>query len=357
MIEDNTNVLFIKKLPTSYDLVDLQKSLVEFLKGNFNIKRGKKKGKNKKSSYAVITLSSAEDRLSLLNSNVAYNGIFLRFEEYKSPEQLFYQASNMLQRRIYINNFPPSVVRDEVLQKFTNYGEIDTLFLKKQIVKEGSEEEQMLIKSFVTFKDLTGVRKCFGDLPLFYKGCELELYQITTPERRISKKDSRQRPAPVGKSGRQGYYDNIYIKKKQGYNPQRGQYNRNNGRGGHVLKQRGGYHPPSSKINYNRREKRRNKATKLSKKSLKYKDRRRQEHHSPQQGRRGRTGKFAIMPFKNRAAEFNDWMGFVIKEYFSTMNLAPVSIASVPYQKRQGSNEIEGYDHRYANIRFNKIGI
>lgn len=289
MIVKTTHSLFLGSLPNTFTVRVLKKFLQKTLKSKFKIKKGKNKGKSK-ATFAIITVFTDEDKNTLLYKEHFINKTELKFEKYKTEEDLYLEASKMLLRRIYVNNLPHGITEEDVHKIFSKYGDIETIFLKDKEIKGYTVEK--VVKCFLTFNDEKSVELCFSDFPIIHQGCKLEIYQKTTPKSRGDKKFIK-----VEKE------KNIFHDAKSSYNQMNNYYefNSQTPKFGQVVK-------------------------------------------------RGKRGKFQISPYEKNNYEIVDWMRNPINEYFSKKKMVPRKME----MSTDAKDFIDGYQHMFENIRFNK---
>lgn len=323
MIVKKNHTLFIGSLPSSCTVRVLKEYFKKTLNGKFKLKKGKNKGKNK-AGYAIITVFSDVDKAILLYNEHLLKGNKLKFQKYKTQDELFLEASDMLQRRIYINNLPIGTTQLEVEKLFSQFGEIETVFLKEKVRKiENHNLEEKVLKSFITFKNGNYVNKCLEKRPIYINGQELELYQKTTPKSRDTKKF-----VIVPES-----YSNQGAPRKDRKDP---------------------YDSPEGNLNKHFRKKKLEKNfSNFTQKTLFSTDFTSSFSVPGRVTRRGKRGRFGSSPFKCVPFEYVDWMNYPVEEFFSLKGLVPRRLEAV-IDGREGEDFVDGYNHHPANLRMNK---
>lgn len=337
MNKDLKRKLFFRSVPNSCSLKVLKSYFKAILASKFTIKKGKNKGK-KKSGFATITVSAREDEETLTTSKHQIDGNELLFQKYKTDDELFLEAANMLQKRIYVNNLPHNVKRSEIIDLFSRFGVVRKVFLKpKKAENTQTGDVELKVNSYVNFERPEDVKKCLDNQPLFIGNNLLELYQKTTPKKRekmILKIDDHHKNFQRERKNLEKFSQlevkknlekKIWRKKKLGASCRYGGTNRL-----WDHQRRNEPYPAYHKFHL----------------------------HSPTIRGRGKAGRFIIQPFTPVDTSFADWMGHDSNYYFSYKNLVPMRFLS---GKLLGSKahdlqiEDEGYNHSFSNLRLNKF--
>lgn len=318
MMSNNQETLFVRSIPNACKLAVLNDFFSSILEGEFEIKKGKSKGKNKP-GHALITVHSERDRRTLLEGTLVLQGAELSIQRYKTPKDLFLEASDMLQKRVYINNLPFDATMPEVKQLFSQFGGIQNIFMKPKIA-EGEEEvraERRFIKSYVNFNKIEEAKKCLQAVPIYFKGHKLHLYQKLTPKNRL--KETRLTKFPQAESkvstSKFIYHDEL-IKNNFNKNPDP-------------------YHLPETRFLQGRIRSRNVFRT------------------SEAIPKRSREGRFQIEPFKPMISGYSDWMNNQVECYFSFKDILPLPLGAASIARRNYVKEC-GYNHSFSNLRMNK---
>lgn len=334
MITNEPEPLFVRSIPSKCTLTTLKDFFSKILHGEFQIKKGKSKGKNKP-GFAILAVYDERDKRTLLQDTLILQGVELEIQRYKTPKELFLDASDMLQKRIYINNLPSGTSELEVRHLFSQFGVIENIFYKARIpmIEDHGRDKnnKCPIKCYVDFSTVLEAKNCLKATPLFYKDHKLELYQKLTPTNRHDKSAKRlnfKRPKQP---------KNIKKAEKKLKKNSRGKRFDNNS---HI----------QNPIKNNESG---SKDAKLSTNPLNTQKSEYMILPSYRLGR-GKKGKFAIKPFKRRGSEFNDWMDQNVNYFFSYQNLVPISSTASGISQRGDKNH-RGYNHSPSNVKLNKI--
>lgn len=304
MIDNEPVSVFIRSIPSGCTLAILKNFLSQILLGDFKLKRGKSKGKNK-SGHATVTVYNERDLQTLLHDTLILQGVELEIQRLKTPEELFTEVSTMLKKRIYIDNLPFQVKHSEVKSLFSKFGAIKNVFIKPKIEISEDGVERRFINSYVNFNKVEDTRKCLDAIPVFLNGHELYLYQKLTPQNK--KKKSRASRYP-------------------------------------------GWSKPVStaKFEFNKNLIKNNEA----KKSKSQKSKELFPVRIAITGR-GREGKYQIEPFQKSQHSYKDWIGNSIDYHLSLKSLLPFPMHAGASQRRRSNLEC-GYNHDIGNLRISK---
>lgn len=342
MIKDQKRTIFFRSVPNSCSLRSLKNYFRTILKSKFKIQKGKNKGK-KKSGFATICTSTLEDEKVLFSSKHLLDGNELIFQKYKTDDELFQEAADMLQKRIYVNNLPHNVKRAEVAQLFSKFGNVKKVFLKTKKAKDPeSGEEKLKVNCFVNFENKDAVSRCLESQPLKIKCNVLELYQKLTPQKR----DQGDKELGQHEARKLQKKPKINLEKKSPLIEKNNFF-------GKISKMKNDY---IKNINWN-------DEFRIGGYGMQNPLVNEEIHPHPSKIRgRGRPGMFSITPFASIDGLIYDWMGYDSNFAFSLKRLVPKkSLSQRLFVLRNRHNlqmedNDEGYDHSFSNLRMNKFG-
>lgn len=354
MISNQKQRLFFRTVPNSCSLRVLKSYFKGVLKHKFSLQKGKNKGK-RKSGYAIIIVSDPEDVQCLLDLKHYVEGNELVFQKFKTDEELFLEATDMLQKRIYISNFPIETTKDDISLLFSQFGKLEKIFLKpKKIMDDLTGDWKLVMNSFVNFEQKKDAKKCLGSQPLKSGSTVLNIYQKLDPKKRFKDKSEdtlfknydSQHHSQQDSQHHSLYHSQHHLQ----------QYRKNYLENSSNFMSKNKFHL-SSKQKFN---------SDFKKKEYKNRDNLTKKKQIPPRyltyRRRGGDGNYVIKPFQLLKFRTVDWMGKTLTDYFSLKFLVPQRIDSerfIGWNRKVlpvNANDV-GYDHNQNNIRLNKSHI
>lgn len=325
MIKNPNLVLYIKNLPLKYDMSQLKSALAKEIQGGFFVKMSKRKRQRSRRTFAILTLTRPEDMDTLLGSQIELTGRKLKFEIYKSHEELKSETIGMLEKRVYIDNLPTKIKRNQVKNEFIKFGEIDRIFLK--IVKDNRNKgTPPHSKCYITFSDKKSADLCMQSSPYKFLNHEIVVYQ---------KQDTHQnRQAAFPKPSSPKIKNPYYLNEKMGGYESYQRFTKKNSSGCYSGKN------PRFSIEENLGEKKKINRY-LSRNIFYYFE----------------SSKFISLettPYRGLKYGSNDWMGQKISYCFSMRNLVPkISEKNCGFDLDSFSS-CNFYNHQSSNLKFQK---